>query len=230
MNFRGLIWKRVWKIIFLVWYRVRIGRTARNTPRRIPRRNPSSPTTWHVILRGETTWNTRYWDFCDQLSGSLRGVLFNRIRPKYALKWRYSRSNGETVSYISLAANYISYIHSWHCYLHFKIIICSLRIFDRFFVLMCHPGQLLKVGKRVVKCGLIVNSVNYSLWTLDLKLLENFQKPLNPTLSQFSDQGFCNTWLVTKMKFNLSAKSKARHCLIIVYFCWAKILHNSISC
>ena len=76
---------------------------------------------------------------------------------------------------------------------------------------MCHPGQLLKVGKRVVKCGLIVNSVNYSLWTLDLKLLENFQKPLNPTLSQFSDQGFCNTWLVTKMKFNLSAKSKARH-------------------
>ena len=117
MNFRGLIWKRVWKIIFLVWYRVRIGRTARNTPRRIPRRNPSSPTTWHVILRGETTWNTRYWDFCDQLSGSLRGVLFNRIRPKYALKWRYSRSNGETVSYISLPANYISYIHSWHCYL-----------------------------------------------------------------------------------------------------------------
>lgn len=124
----------------------------------------------------------------------------------------------------------ILYSTSINCYLHFKIIICSLRIFDRFFVLMCHPGQLLKVGKRVVKCGLIVNSVNYSLWTLDLKLLENFKKPLNPTLSQFSDQGFCNTWLVTKMKFNLSAKSKARHCLIIVYFCWAKILHDSISC
>ena len=131
MNFRGLIWKRVLKIIFLVWYRVRIGRTARNTPRRIPRRNPSSPTTWHVILRGETTWNTRYWDFCDQLSGSLRGVLFNRIRPKYALKWRYSRSNGETVSYISLAANYISSIHSWHWYLYFKIIISSLTIIIR---------------------------------------------------------------------------------------------------
>ena len=123
----------------------------------------------------------------------------------------------------------IRILYSTSCCLHFKIIISSLRICDRFFVLMCHPGQLLKVGKRVVKCGLIVNSVNYSLSKLDLKLLENFKKPLNPTLSQFSDQGFCNTWLVTKIKFNLSAKSKARHCLIIV-FCWAKILHNSISC
>ena len=110
----------------------------------------------------------------------------------------------------------ILYSTSINCYLHFKIIICSLRIFDRFFVLMCHPGQLLKVGKRVVKCGLIVNSVNYSLSKLDLKLLENFQKPLNPTLSQFSDQGFCNTWLVTKIKFNLSAKSKGDtyHCIL----------------
>ena len=75
----------------------------------------------------------------------------------------------------------ILYSTSINCYLHFKIIICSLRIFDRFFVLMCHPGQLLKVGKRVVKCGLIVNSVNYSLSKLDLKLLENFQKPLKHT-------------------------------------------------
>ena len=25
-----------------------------------------------------------------------------------------------------------------------------------------------------------------------------FKKPLNPTLSQFSDQGFCNTWLVIR--------------------------------
>ena len=40
----------------------------------------------------------------------------------------------------------------------------------------------------------------------------------------FSDQGFCNTWLVTKIKVNLSAKSKedTYHCI-----CWAKILHNS---
>ena len=32
MDFRGLVWKRVWKITFLVWNRNRIWRTGRHTP------------------------------------------------------------------------------------------------------------------------------------------------------------------------------------------------------
>ena len=47
MDFRGLVWKRVWKIvkdyIFLVWNRVRIWRTGRHTLTKNFQDNPSPP-------------------------------------------------------------------------------------------------------------------------------------------------------------------------------------------
>ena len=164
MNFRGLIWKRVWKITFLVRYRVRIGRTARNTPRGIPRTNPPSPTTWHVIFRGETRWNTRYWDL---------SILFNRIRPKYALKWRYSRSNGETVSYIWLAANCISYITTANTVIYNWL---PASQFDRFFV-WCNPV----VTGSNKSCKVWFDCEFCELFSMKAKLLENFKKPITVT-------------------------------------------------
>lgn len=127
----------------------------------------------------------------------------------------------------------ILYSTSINCYLHFKIIICSLRIIIR--SLLCFDVSSWPVVKGWKKsCKVWFDCEFCELFSVNagFEIAGEFifKKPLNPTLSQFSDQGFCNTWLVTKMKFNLSAKSKARHCLIIVYFCWAKILHNSISC
>ena len=52
MDFRGLIWKRVWKRTFFVWNRVRIWRIGRHNPTKNSQEYPPDPTSvTHVLFR-----------------------------------------------------------------------------------------------------------------------------------------------------------------------------------
>ena len=58
MDFGGLVWKRVWKITFLVWKRVRIWRTGRHTPTKNSQEYLPGKISQYPILYPIRPWTT----------------------------------------------------------------------------------------------------------------------------------------------------------------------------
>ena len=68
MEFRGLVWKRVWKMTFLVWNRVRIWRTGRHTLTKNSQEYPPppGPPPGSAVKRGSSnsvfSWSTAFYN------------------------------------------------------------------------------------------------------------------------------------------------------------------------
>ena len=84
MDFRGLVWERVWKWHFLVWSRVRIWWSGRHTPTKISQEYP---------LQGEATGKRRRFSlvskdiseiFCDLLIDVGFCVRFGDMRVPFS--------------------------------------------------------------------------------------------------------------------------------------------------